>query len=400
MSASGLSAARLDRMHDVMAGYVARGDVPGVVTLVSRRGETHVHAVGARAIGGAPMRRDTIFRIASMTKPVAAAAAMLLVEECKLRLDEPVDRLLPELADRRVLTRLDGPLDDTVPARRPISVRDLLTLRMGLGYVMGASGASPIQQALRAQHLLQGPPRPQRLPAPDAWIRGVATLPLMSHPGERWMYDLGLDVLGVLIARAAGRPLDAFLRDRIFDPLGMADTGFGVPAERLDRFATSYAADPESGTLERYDAAVGGEWSSPPAFPAAASGLVSTVDDYLAFGAMLLHQGTHGRERILSRASVEVMTANHLTPDQQADGSIILGGNRSWGLGMAVTTRRDDLSAVPGRFGWDGGLGTSWASDPREELVGILMTQAAWSSPTPPPICRDFWTTAYQAIDD
>jgi CubicO group peptidase (beta-lactamase class C family) len=205
MSTGGLSTVRLGRMHDIMAGYVERGDVPGIVTLVSRRGEVHVDAIGMQAVGGsAPMRRDTIFRIASLTKPITAAAAMILVEECTLRLDEPVDRLLPELASRKVLKRLDGPLDDTVPANRPISLRDLLTLRMGLGYIMEPSSAYPIQQAVNAQQILQGPPKPQTLPAPDEWIRRVATLPLMHQPGEQWMYDLGLDVLGVLIARASG----------------------------------------------------------------------------------------------------------------------------------------------------------------------------------------------------
>jgi CubicO group peptidase (beta-lactamase class C family) len=200
-------------MHDVMAGHVERGEVPGLVTLVNRRGEVHIEAIGVQASGRRdPMRRDTIFRIASMTKPIAAVAAMILVEECRLRLDEPVDRWLPELAGRMVLKRLDGPLDDTVPAKRPLSLRDLLTLRMGLGYVMDAAGPYPILKAANERKLLLGPTRPQSLPAPDEWIRGVATLPLMYQPGERWMYDVGLDVLGVLIARAAGQPLEAFLR--------------------------------------------------------------------------------------------------------------------------------------------------------------------------------------------
>jgi CubicO group peptidase (beta-lactamase class C family) len=259
MSAGGLSKARLDRMHDVMAGYVERGEVPGIVTLVCRRGEAHVDAIGRKAAGGRdPIRRDTIFRIASLTKPIAAAAAMILVEECKLRLDEPVDRLLPELAARRVLKHLDGPLDDTVPASRPISLRDLLTLRMGLGYIM-AAGAYPILKAANEQQLLLGPPRPQTLPAPDEWIRRVATLPLMHQPGEKWMYDLGLDVLGVLIARASGQPLETFLSERIFEPLGMKDTGFSVPAAKLDRlkppsqpnFPTGSAGSSRRVTMDR-----------------------------------------------------------------------------------------------------------------------------------------------------
>jgi CubicO group peptidase (beta-lactamase class C family) len=188
MSTGGLSQARLGCMHDVMAGYVELGEVPGIVTLVSRRGEVHVDAIGMKAVGGSdPIRHDTIFRITSMTKPITAAATMILVEECKLRLDEPVDRLLPELAGRRVLKRLDGALDDTVPAHRPITVRDLLTFRMGFGIVMGPPDVSPIQKAVSEQQIFIGPPKPPTLHAPDEWIRRFATLPLMHQPGEKWM---------------------------------------------------------------------------------------------------------------------------------------------------------------------------------------------------------------------
>jgi CubicO group peptidase (beta-lactamase class C family) len=393
---------RLGRMHDVMAGYVKRGAVPGLVTLVSRRGEVHVDAIGMKAVGGSEaMRRDTIFRIASLTKPVAAVAAMILVEECRLRLDEPVDRLLPELADRQVLKRLDGPLEDTVPANRPISLRDLLTLRMGLGYIMAPSSAYPIQKAVNEQQILQDPPKPQTLPAPDEWLRRVATLPLMHQPGEQWMYDLGLDMLGVLIARATGQPLEMFLRERLFEPLGMKDTSFSVPAEELERLATCYQINLDTGTLELYDAADdNSQWSRPPAFPSAAGGLVSTVDDYLAFGQMMLNQGKHGGERILSRPAVELLTNDHLTQEQKAGARVFLGDSRSWGFGLSIVTRRDDVSAVPGRYGWDGGLGTSWASDPKEDMVAILMTQVAWASPSPSAVYLDFWTSAYQTIDD
>src|SRR5947209_11377679 len=324
MSIGGLSKARLDRMHDVMAGYVERGDVPGLVTLVSRRGEVHVDAIGTAALGGRdPIRRDTIFRISSMTKPITAVATLMLVEECTLRLDDPVERLLPELADRRVLTRLDGPLDDTVPAHRPISVRDLLTFRMGFGLVMAPPGTYPIQQAMSEQLLGQGPPSPATPPAPDEWIRRLGTLPLIHQPGEKWMYNTGSDVLGVLIARASGQPLETFLRERLFAPLGMQDTAFSVPATTLDRLATSYWTDYASGELAVYDEAEGGQWSRPPAFPSGAGGLVSTIDDYLAFGQMMLSQGKHGNERILSRLSVELMTTDQLTLEQKASPDLI-----------------------------------------------------------------------------
>jgi CubicO group peptidase (beta-lactamase class C family) len=395
----GLSEARLGRLRDVMAGYVERGAIPGIVTAVSRRGETHVEAFGTLEAGGsAPMRRDTIFRVASLTKPVTAVAAMILVEECRLRLDDPVDRYLPELADRKVLKRLDGPLDDTVPADRPISLRDLLTLRMGFGYPLGASDEWPIRKAMVERGV---DVRPEPVKAdPDAWITSLGSLPLLHQPGEVWMYDTASDVLGLLIARASGQPLEMFFRERIFEPLGMNDTAFSVPADKVDRLATCYQSDHERGGLKVWDPAEGGYWSRPPAFQGGRGGLVSTVDDYLAFGQMMLNAGRHGPERILSRLSVEAMTTNQLSPEQRAGGRLFLGPNRGWGLGLAVCVERDEISAVPGRFGWDGGYGTSWTSDRAEGLIGILLTQRLWDSPEGPNVVSDFWTSAYAAIDD
>ena len=403
MSTGGLSRARLGRMHDVMTGYVERSEVPGLVTLISRRGEVHVDAIGAKAYGESdPIQRDTIFRISSMTKPITAVATMILVEECKLRLDEPVDLLLPELAGRQVLKSLEGPLDDTVPANRPITVRDLLTFRMGFGQMMAPPDAYPILKAANEQQIGMGPPSPATQPAPDEWMRRLGQLPLMHQPGEKWMYNTGADVLSVLIARASGQPLETFLRERIFEPLGMKDTSFSVPGDKLDRLATSYWTNFMSGKIEVFDAAKDGQWSRPPAFPSGAGGLVSTIDDYLAFGQMMLNNGKHGSERILSRLSVETMTTDQLMPEQKAVSGLVSGyfDSHGWGFGMSVVTRRDDIASVPGRYGWDGGMGTSWYSDPTEEMVTILMTQQSWTSPSPPNVCLDFWTSANQAIDD
>jgi CubicO group peptidase (beta-lactamase class C family) len=175
-----------------------------------------------------------------------------------------------------------------------------------------------------------------------------------------------------------------------------------VPAASLNRLATSYWTDPTSGKLTVYDEPMCSQWSRPPSFPSGAGGLVSTIDDYLAFGQMMLSQGKHGNERILSRLSVELMTTDQLTPEQKAVSGLVPGffDSHGWGFGVSVVTRRDDIAAVPGRYGWDGGLGTSWYSDPREEMVTILMTQRSWTSPSPPDVCLDFWTSAYQAIDD
>lgn len=366
MSTGGWSKARLARMHDVMAGHVASGRVPGLVTLISRRGETHVDAIGMKAAGGSdPMRRDTIFRIASMTKPVAAAAAMILVEEAKLRLDDPVDRWLPELADRKVLRAIDSPLDDTVPAKRPISLRDLLTFRLGYGAVMVFPDRYPIQKAMADAGVAPGPNMPSV--APDELMKRYGSLPLLHQPGEKWLYNSGSDILGVLIARASGRTLGTFLHERIFAPLGMKDTAFSVPEAKLERLATCYWTTGGTGGLVVFDEARGGRFARPAVFESGAGGLVSTVDDYLAFGRMMLNKGKHGSERILSRLSVELMTTDHITTEQKAASPFFPGfwDNHGWGFGLSMITRRDDVAGVPGRYGWDGGYGTSGYMDPQ-----------------------------------
>ncbi|HEX6469926.1 MAG TPA: serine hydrolase domain-containing protein [Streptosporangiaceae bacterium] len=400
MSGGGLSRSGLDRLHRVMAGFVERGEVPGLVALVHRRGETHVTALGTLAVGGdVPMRRDALFRIASLTKPITAAATMILIEECRLRLDEPIDDLLPELADRRVLRRVDGPLDDTVPAERSITVRDLLTFRLGIGMVFTPQGEPPIQRALVEAGIERGPDGGPH--GPDEWIKRLGALPLAYQPGTKWLYNTGSNVLGVLIARATGRPFDEFLRERIFAPLGMNDTGHHVPAGSFDRIAVPYYPDPRTGALVRRPDPRDGAWDRPPAFPSGAGGpgLFATADDYLAFCRMLLRKGHYDGGRILSRPAVELMTTDHLTPEQKA-GNEIFFGSGGWGFGLAVDARRDHVFTRPGRFGWNGGLGTTAYTDPAEDMVGILMTQRAMTSPQPPRVFGDFWTAAYAAIDD
>ncbi|MFC5835834.1 serine hydrolase domain-containing protein [Nonomuraea insulae] len=409
-SSSGFSKTGLDRLREVLAGHVESGKIPGLVALVSQGEETHVETLGTmRHNGGAPMRRDTIFRMASTTKPVAASATMVLLDECRLRLDDPVDRWLPELADRQVLTRPDGPLDDTVPARRPITVRDLLTSTSGLGLDLTAKTA-PIMGALFEQGVY-GQQDGWLLPAPepDEWMRRLATLPLTYQPGQRWQYNLSDDVLGVLVARVTGQPLETFLRERIFEPLGMTDTGFHVPADQIHRLPPLYAPDWQSGEFNVEDPAEGGHHSEPPAFPSSGGGLDSTADDYHAYFRMLLNGGMHDGRRILSRAAVELMTTNRLTPEQQAAREVYarnvlhtgygLGQHGGWGFGMAVRTYRGDYAPV-GQFGWDGGAGTTTYADPENQLVGILLTQTGMSTPDSANAIHDFWTTLYQAIDN
>jgi CubicO group peptidase (beta-lactamase class C family) len=394
----GLSKTRLKRMHDVMARHVAADGVPGMVTLLSRYGEVHADAIGNMAIGGAPIERDTIFRIASMTKPVAAVAAMILVEECKLRLDDPVDLLLPELANRRVLRSIESEIDDTVPANRAITLRDILTFRLGYGMIPIWPDRYPIQKAITAAGLAPGPVFPNF--PPDELMRRYGTLPLTHQPGERWLYNAGSEILGVLIARTAGKTLGDFLQERIFEPLGMKDTAFYVPQDKLDRFATTYMRDCDTGQLKVFDDPASDRFTKPPAFENASGGLVSTADDFNAFAQMMLNGGRLGNERILSRPSVELMTTDQLTPEQKRGQELFFNDNRGWGFGVSVFTRRDHLCNVAGRYGWEGGYGTSWYSDPKENLTGILLTQRMMESPQMPVVMADFWTLAYQAIDD
>ncbi|MFI6500957.1 serine hydrolase domain-containing protein [Nonomuraea typhae] len=401
---SGFSEAGLRKVRGVLARYVESGRIPGLVALVSRGGQTHVEAMGTmRAEGGAPMRRDTIFRMASTSKPVAMAAAMVLLDECQVRLDDPVDEWLPELADRQVLKRVDGPLDETVPARRPITVRDLTTSTFGLGMDLTAM-SFPIMGKLFELELTGHGVTPE----PDEWMRRLSTLPLMYQPGQHWQYHVSHDVLGVLVARVTGQSLETVLRERVFGPLGMKDTGFHVPADQIDRLPPSYAPDPQSGEFVVWDEAVGGRVSRPPVFQGGGGGLVSTVDDYHAYFQMLLNGGMHGGERILSRPAVELMTTDNLTPEQAAvrndlaknsvQVSFGQGQQGGWGMGMAVRTYRGDYAPI-GQFGWDGGTGTTVYADPHNQLVGVLLTQVGLSVPAPARLIHDFWTTLYQAID-
>jgi CubicO group peptidase (beta-lactamase class C family) len=401
MSTIGLSKSRLERMHQVLLGYVERNEMPGFVALVSHHDDVHVEAVGTLAFDNlAPMSRDTIFRIASITKPITAVAAMILVEECKLRLDDSIEPWLPELANRRVLKSISSDLDDTVPALRAITVRDLLTYRMGFGSVMARPNTYPIQKLIRDYRIGgDGPMLPSQAPGAEEWLQKLGSLPWLAQPGERWMYQVSGDVLGVLIARVSEQSLGTFMRERIFDPLGMKDTAFHVPPEKIDRLPGFYFFDHQTNTLNVFDDLMNSAWGAEPPFESGGGGLVSTIDDYFAFSRMMLNKGRHGRERILSRASVELMTSDQLTPEQRAGSEIFFGVHSSWGLGMAVDIRRKEIFHTPGRFGWTGGFGTTAYTDPAEGMIGILLTQRMMDSPEPPKVFTDFWTLAYGAME-
>lgn len=400
MSGGKLSEARLGRIDQMMQGCVERGEIAGAVALVGRGDEVYCAAQGATDLAArTPMRRDALFRIASMTKPVTAVAALMLVEETKLRLDEAVDEWLPELANRKVLRSLGSAVDDTVPADRPITVRDLLTFRWGLGAVMALPGTYPIQQAIEEAGVGPGP---NPLPfAADEFMRRIGGLPLLHQPGQQWTYHTGSDVLGVLISRVSGQSLGEFLQQRLFGPLGMKDTAFWVPEEKLNRLATSYRRDASS-ALTVHDAARGGLWSRRPVFEAGGGGLVSTADDYLLFGRMMLAMGRGESGRLLARPTVELMTADHLTAEQKAASPFFPGfwEQSGWGLGVSMTTHRQGIGPGEGSYGWTGGLGTVWCNDPREEMVTIFLMQRMMTAPDDMQIGTDFMTLAYGAIDD
>ena len=368
----------MPRLQQAMAARVARGEFPGLVAVVARGDEVRVETVGVTGFGGdVPMRRDTPFRITSMTKPVLAVATLMLAEDDVLDLEEPIARLLPELAGQRVLARPDGPLDETVPAGRPVTVEDLLTFTLGFGHIIAGDEVNPpswpIVRAWQTLGLVLAEPDPRTTLTPDEWIKRFASLPLIRQPGDVWMYNVGSLLLGVLLARAAGRPLADLLQERIFTPLGMTDTGFWLPARRAAALPPCYLTDPATGKPYRPAIEPAAAWSRPPVFPSGSAGLLSTADDFLAFARLLHGRGVHGGTRLLSERSVASMTTNRLTPEQIASGGFFLGGS-GWGYGLAVTVEADEVSG-PGRYGWSGGFGTTWFNDPAEQLTLIVLSQ-------------------------
>jgi CubicO group peptidase (beta-lactamase class C family) len=385
--------AGLAKLEATLKDQLARGAAPGFVALMSRGEETHAFPMGTMTLGGqAPVTRDTIFRLASMTKPVTAAAIMMLVEAGKLRLDEPVDRLLPELADRRVLKRIDGPLDETAPADRPITLEDVMSFRLGWGIVFAED--YPIVKATQALAGF-GMPNPASPMGPDEWLKALGRLPLMAQPGARWLYTLGSNIQGVLVARASGKPFDAFVQDRILGPLGMVDTAFWVPPDKRARTITGYM--PQDGKLALFDPP-DGMYARPPAFPAGDSGLVSTADDYLAFTRFLRTGLSPDGRRLLGAASLKAMETDHLTAAQRKDGELILGPGRGWGNGMGVVAETTPDGLTPGTYGWDGGFGTSWFTDPGNGLTAILLTQRVFDGPEGSPIHNVFRKAALGAL--
>ena len=347
-------------LQDLLDTTVESGTVPGAAALVA-------HGDDVEIAGAGEVEPESIVRIASITKPITAAAVMLLVDEGLVSLDDPIARWLPELSSPRVVRTPESAIDDVVPAARPITVEDVLTFRAGWGFPSDFSLPAVVE-------LFQKLPVFGTRETPDEWLATLAQLPMLRQPGEAWLYNTCSDIQGVLIARVSGQPLAEFLAERIFEPLGMTDTGFHVPPEKLDRLPPYRAPD-----LAPID---DGRWMEPPIFPSGAGGLVSTLADWHRFGRMLLADGGG----LLSPRSVRSMMTDHLTEEQRQASMLFLEG-AGWGFGGAVTT--------DGRYGWVGGTGTSAHVAPATGTIGILLTQVQMAGPTPTQFMREFWQYAF-----
>ncbi len=374
-------------LQEFVGRQVESPTLPGAVALVARGDEIEFAAAGSLDVDGStPIARDTVFRIASLSKPITAAALLMVVEDGLVGLDDPIRRWLPELAEPSVVRTPQSPIDDVVPADRAITVEDLLSFRAGWGYA--ADFSLPAVQPLFG---LGGAPRGDALPATDDWLARLAGTPLLYQPGEAFLYNTCSDLQGLLVARASRTAFADFLAERIFGPLGMTDTGFWVPPAKLGRMGPLYAPT-EAGGLDQVDAA-SEHWTHPPRFASGAGGLLSTVDDLLAFARLLLAGGTVGDRTLLSAAAVGAMTTDHLTAEQRTGGEIFLEG-QGWGYGGSVDVTPTEPWTVPGRYGWVGGSGTAWHIVPATGTATIVLTQVEMTSPSPPPVMREFWTYA------
>jgi len=403
--ASGFSADSLKVLSKGLLGYVERGEVAGLVGMIYRHGElVQVDEAGWRDRDARlPMRRDSLFRIASMTKPITAVAALQLVDQGLIELFDPVDRWLPELADRMVMRDPDGSPEDVVPASRPITLDDLLTYRFGLGWGRSTLGAQLMSLTAEPIGSVLGVPNAESLDA-DAWMRRVGELPLIAEPGSLWRYHTASDILGILVARITGQPFETVLAERVFGPLGMVDTGFVVLESERERLSVLY--DREGVVVDHPNSTA---WAQDPPFPSGGAGLVSTVDDYSRFARMLLGRGELDGTRILSAALVEAMGRDYLTPEQHTNPPFnpplgqTMWAEQGFGYGVRVRTLQPGVGPSVGSVSWPGGLGTDWIADPDRDLVALLFTQcrniivaADWQIS----LGEDFYGGVYRALEE
>lgn len=388
----GLSSSRLAELDKAMQNFVDRGRLAGVLTGVARDGKlAHVGAHGMRDIeADKPMRRDTIFRIYSMSKPITTAALMTLYEEEKFDLDDPVSKYIPAFADLKVYDGKEGETIKTSPLARPITIRDLMRHTAGLGY--GLRPTDPVEIMYREANLLD------RSSTLDTMIDKLVKLPLIAQPGTKWVYSIGVDVQGKLIEKLSGTSLDAFFSKRIFEPLAMSDTGFFVPAAKLDRFATNYGPK-QGGGLAVVDAAAKSPFLQSPAFFSGGGGLVSTLDDYLRFAQMMLNGGELDGKRILKPETVAMMTKNQLDPKLVPISLGFLPLPRTgFGLGVAVKVSASPAESQGsiGEYMWAGAASTQFFVAPRERLIGVIMTQYL---PIIPNHMMEFRQRVYESLE-
>lgn len=393
----GVSSDRLARLSDVMQAYVDDGKLAGIVTLLARRGKVfHFEKFGLRDIdSGRPMELDTIVRFYSMTKPITSAAVMSLHEEGHFQLDEPVSGFIPELSDLKVYAGMGETGMRLVDQERPITIRHLLTHTAGLSN--GVFEDSPVEDMYRKAF-----PRPYDTDL-EGWVARLGELPLVYQPGAGWRYSVATDVLGRLVEVVSGQTFDRFLRERIFEPLGMPDTGFHVPEESLDRFATVYGPS-DNGGIAALDSPAVMQFTRPVQMFSGGGGLVSTAADYFRFCQMMLNGGELDGTRVLGRKTIELMTANHLPPElipfriSEQSESVSFTAGCGFGLGFKVVidVAQTGIPGSVGSYAWVGAASTVFWIDPVEDLIAIFLAQFMPTGTYP--VWRQFQVLTYQAM--
>ncbi len=396
----GLSAARLDRVRTWMHQWVDSGKLAGMVTCVMRKGQLAFAEVYGKAdvARDKPMRPDTIFRIYSMTKPLTSTAIMMLYEEGRFQLDDPISKFIPAFANPRVYVGGSRGKMETVPAEREINFRDLLTHTSGLTY--GFMESTPVDAAYRAKDGVDFQTADTSL---KQVVEKLATIPLIAQPGKAWNYSVATDVLGYLVEVISGQPFEKYLKEKVIDPLRMIDTDFHVPKEKHDRFAANYSAGP-GGKLDLLDDPAKSRYLSPRKVNSGGGGLVSTAADYLRFCQFMLNKGELDGVRLLGRKTVELMTMNHLNGDMADMGtprfseSTYTGIGFGLGFSVMIDPAKAYIAGTPGEFAWGGAASTAFWIDPAEDMAVVLLTQLMPSSTYP--IRRELRVLTYQAIVD
>jgi CubicO group peptidase (beta-lactamase class C family) len=397
----GLSAARLDRVRKWMHAWVDSGKLAGMVTCVMRKGELAFAEVHGKSdvARNKPMRADTIFRIYSMTKPLTSTAIMMLYEEGRFQLDDPISKFIPAFANPRVMTGGSRGKIETMPAEREINFRDLLTHTSGLTY--GFMESNPVDAAYRAKE--GGVDFQTADTSLKQIVERLAQLPLIAQPGKAWNYSVSTDVLGYLVEVISGQPFEKYLKEKVIDPLGMVDTDFHVPADKHDRFAANYAAG-AGGKLDLIDDPGKSRYLAPRKVNSGGGGLVSTASDYLRFCKFMLNKGELDGIRLLGRKTVELMTMNHLKGDMADMGtprfseSTYTGIGFGLGFSVMIDPAKAFIAGTPGEFAWGGAASTAFWIDPKEDMAVVLLTQLMPSSTYP--IRRELRVLTYQAIID